>query len=80
MPALLDKSIPIKPNERSCLYECRITHQRLNPRKNRFEHGIFLFLLDLDELPALTARLRLFGQHRSRLYRFRDEDHLRIPG
>lgn len=51
-------------------------HHRLSPKEHRFEYGIFLWSLDLDELDALTARLRLFGRNRRRLYAFRDGDHL----
>src|SRR5688572_12125725 len=60
----------------SCLYECRVMHHRLSPKRHRFEYGIFMALLDLDELDALTARLRFFGRNRSRPYNFQDDDHL----
>ncbi len=63
----------------SCLYECRVTHHRLSPRRHRFEYGIFMALLDLDELDGLTAQLRLFGRNRRRPYSFRDHDHLQCP-
>lgn len=55
-------------------------HHRLEPREHRFRHGLFLVCLDLDELELLTARLRLFGWNRPRLYSFRDADHLALPG
>lgn len=55
-------------------------HHRLEPREHRFRHGLFLAGLDLDELDLLTARLRLFGRNRRRLYSFRDADHLAMPG
>lgn len=55
-------------------------HHRLSPKRHRFEYGIFMALLDLDELDAFTARLRLFGRNRFRPYNFRDDDHLRMRG
>lgn len=63
---------------RSCLYECRVMHQRLAPKPHRFEYGIFMALLDLDELDRLSGSLRLFGRNRARLYNFRDADHLQV--
>lgn len=49
-------------------------HRRFTPREHGFVYRIFLFALDLDELDALDARLRLFSTRRANLYRFRDAD------
>ena len=68
---------------RSCLYEARVMHHRLEPKEHRFEYGIFLACLDLDELDALDARLRWFSRNRRNWLEFRDSDHLpeaEIPG
>jgi hypothetical protein len=62
----------------SCLYECRVMHQRLAPKRYALRHKLVMFYLDLDELDSLSASLRLFGHNRRRLYEFRDADHL--PG
>lgn len=62
----------------SCLYECRVLHARLAPRRHRFVHRIFLFAVDLDELPALSRRLRLFSVDRPNLFSFRDRDYLPV--
>ncbi len=62
----------------SCLYECRILHHRLHPRVHRFEYGIFLACLDLDELDGMSDRMRWFSRNRFNLYQFRDTDHLRL--
>lgn len=76
--------MPLNPSNaesspwRSCLYECRVMHQRLAPKRHRFEYGIFMALVDLDELDRLSGSLRLFGRNRSRLYNFRDADHLQL--
>jgi DUF1365 family protein len=53
-----------------------VLHHRLAPKRHRFEYGIFMVLLDLDELDTLTEQLRLFGRNRRRPYNFRDDDHL----
>ena len=64
---------------RSCLYEARVMHHRLEPRVHHFEYGIFLACLDLDELDALDARLRFFSRNRRNWLEFRDSDHLPHP-
>jgi DUF1365 family protein len=53
-------------------------HHRLAPKHHRFEYGIFMALLDLDELDRLSGSLRLFGHNQARLYNFRDADHLQV--
>jgi DUF1365 family protein len=59
----------------SRLYECHVMHARFAPRENRFLYRIFLFALDLDELPDLHRRLRLFSVGRRNLYSFRESDY-----
>ena len=59
----------------SALYRGTVIHQRLRPIKHRLRYGIFMMLLDLDELPALTRRLRLFSHDRFNLFSFHDSDH-----
>ena len=55
-------------------------HHRLSPRTHRFEYGLFLLSVDLDELPVLSRRLRFLGWNRRNLYELRDRDHLEYPG
>jgi uncharacterized protein len=59
----------------SCLYECSVMHHRLAPKVHHFQHDIFMFYLDLDEVDALAHRLHLFGHNRAGVYNFRDADH-----
>ncbi len=61
-----------------CLYDCRIMHARLHPKKNKFVHGTFMFYLDLDELENNSKKLKLFGYGRKGLYSIHDDDYL--PG
>jgi len=60
----------------SGLYSGVTTHTRFRPRGHRLRYAIFMLLLDLDELPALDARLKAFGQDRFRLTSFSQRDHL----
>lgn len=61
----------------SCLYECRLRHNRLKPKPHRFGFRLFMFYLDLDELSKLDQTLRLFKRNRASLFSFFDGDHLR---
>lgn len=65
----------------SCLYECHVMHKRLQPRPHEFVHRVFLFAIDLDELPAIARQNPLVGLDGEGLYSFRSEDHFqRVPG
>ncbi len=59
---------------RSRLYECSVMHHRFTPKVHRFTYRIFLFAIDLDELPQLHRQLRLFSHHRRNIFSFRDAD------
>ncbi|WP_310538570.1 DUF1365 domain-containing protein [Phenylobacterium sp.] len=60
----------------SGLYSGVTTHTRFRPRGHKLRYGIFMMLLDLDELSTLDGRLKLFGQDRFRLTSFSERDHL----
>jgi len=59
----------------SCLYFGRVKHKRLRPFRHRLDYRVFSIYLDLDELPALSRRLRLFSHNRWNLFGFFDRDH-----
>jgi DUF1365 family protein len=59
----------------SALYPGVVIHQRFRPVRHRLRTRIFSLLLDLDELPALSRRLRLFSVDRFNLFSFRQADH-----
>lgn len=59
----------------SRLYRGRVMHQRLRPLRHRLRYRVFSLLLDLDELPALHARLRLFSLDRFNLFSIHQSDH-----
>ncbi len=58
----------------SCLYFGRVMHKRLMPFRHRLDYGVFSLFLDLDELPVLSKRLRLFSHNRWNLFSFVDRD------
>lgn len=60
---------------RSCLYLGRIMHHRRLPFEHRFVYRVFSLYLDLDELPELDRRLRLFSVERRNLFGFSSRDH-----
>ena len=59
---------------RSGLYLGAVMHRRLRPTVHKFRYRAFWLLLDLDELPALTARLRLFSHNRFNLFALHHAD------
>jgi uncharacterized protein len=60
---------------RSGLYVGSLFHRRLKPKPHRFRYRLFWFLLDLDEIPALSRNLLLFSHNRANWFSFRDRDH-----
>jgi len=59
----------------SCLYECSVMHHRLAPKVHHFQHDIFMFYLDLDELELIAKKTFLFSYNRKNFYSFQDADH-----
>ena len=59
----------------SCLYECSVMHHRFTPKAHHFQHDIFMFYLDLDEVEIVARKMFLFGYNRKNVYSFRDADH-----
>lgn len=58
----------------SALYAGTVMHRRWKPKPHRLQYGVFALLADLDELPALTRRLRLFSHNRFNLFSLMDRD------
>lgn len=63
----------------SSLYICKVMHNRLAPKKHSFWYNVYLFYLNLDELPDLSKKLSWFGLNKFNLFNFRNEDHLQLP-
>ncbi len=63
------------PPPQSALYRGVVVHQRVQPVRHRLRYRIVSMLIDLDELPALSRRLRLFSVDRFNLFSLRQSDH-----
>lgn len=63
---------------RSAVYVGHVAHRRLRPRVHTFRYRAYWLLIDIDELPRLDRRLRLFSLNRWNLFSFYDRDHTRI--
>lgn len=59
----------------SAIYEGDVVHQRLRPKRHRLSYKLFSVLFDLDELPDLDKKFRLFGYNRRSCFSFYDKDH-----
>lgn len=59
----------------SALYTGTVMHRRFKPKQHRLSYRVFWALFDLDELPALTKKLRLFSLERFNLFGFYNADH-----
>ncbi len=59
----------------SAVYVGTVVHKRLRPREHALSYRVFALLLDLDEIPALAARLRLFSSNSWNVLSFHDADH-----
>ena len=62
------------------LYECSVAHCRLKPKRHAFNYRVFMFCVDLDELPNL--RVSGFSHNRFGLFSIDDRDHVALghPG
>ena len=59
----------------SALYFGEVMHRRLGQVSYRFVYKVFSLYADVDELPALHRRLRLFSYNRFNLFSLQDRDH-----
>lgn len=59
----------------SALYRGHLLHARRDEHRRRFRYPIVTVSLDLDELPALDRRLRLFSHNRPNLWSLHDRDY-----
>ncbi len=52
-----------------------VEHVRARPIRHRLRYRIFQILVDLDDLPGLAARSRLFSHERANLFSLLERDH-----
>lgn len=62
------------------LYVGTVAHRRQIPVEHRFQYGIFMWFLNLDELPRLPSLGRWFSTKRWALSRFHRPDYYGDPG
>jgi DUF1365 family protein len=60
---------------RSAVYTGTLMHARRAPARHVFRYPVSYWLFDLDELPVLERRLRLFSVNRRNVVSLRDDDH-----
>jgi DUF1365 family protein len=59
----------------SAIFRGAVVHTRMKPRRHRLRYQVFSMLFDLDELPELDKKFRLFGHNRWAPLAFFDRDH-----
>ncbi|MFN8123046.1 MAG: DUF1365 family protein [Thermoleophilia bacterium] len=64
---------------RSAMYTGTVMHARLSGPRNRFRYPVCMYALDLDEVPELGRRLRLFGERAPKPLTLRAADHVGDP-
>ena len=64
----------------SCLYECQILHWRRKPKEHKLAHKIFMFYLDLDEIPQICRNIQAVNLDRFNFYTFSKKDHIDLGG
>src|SRR5215217_6171853 len=64
----------------NALYECTVAHCRLKPKRHAFSYRVFMFSVDLDELPGIGCFG--FSHNRFNLFTIDDRDHVDLgkPG
>ena len=60
----------------SKIYECEVMHCRISPILNKFIYNIFMFRLDLDEIPKLDKHTPIFSYNKFNIFSFYDKDYL----
>jgi len=58
------------------LYEAKVMHARLWPKKYSFTHSVFCCAIDLDDWDKIGEKTWLMGTGGRALYQFRDQDFL----
>ena len=58
----------------SALYRSTVMHHRVRPVKHRVTYKVFSLLLDVDEIPALAKKLKLFSHNHFNVLSFHDRD------
>jgi DUF1365 family protein len=60
----------------NALYECTVAHSRLVPKRHSFIYQVFMFSVDLDDLPKLAKRIFGFSHNQFNWFSIDDRDHI----
>jgi DUF1365 family protein len=63
-------------NSGAALYDCRIMHCRLKPKRHAFNYGVFMISFELDHFPKLP----FLSHNRFNLFSIQDADHINETG
>lgn len=63
----------------SAIYAGQVRHRRFHPKPHAFQYGLFMVLLDLDELDTVFSKRWLWSTRWFNLAWFRRKDHLGDP-
>jgi hypothetical protein len=55
-----------------CLYECRVNHTRLSPKKHAFNYRVFMLAINIDSFPKIT----FLSRNRFNIFSIDDRDHI----
>ena len=64
---------------RSAIYTGTLVHARRTPAEHVFRYPVCFYAIDLDEIPELDRRLKLFSYNKPGVVTLRDSDHLGDP-
>jgi hypothetical protein len=66
----------------NALYECAVAHCRLKPKRHAFNYRVFMFAVDLDDIPSIAKKIPWFAHNRFNLFSIHDADHVDLgqPG
>ncbi len=59
----------------SALYFGSVFHRRVRPKTHQLRYRVFSALIDLDEIPSLSGRLKLLRFNRRGVLSFHEKDH-----
>ena len=68
----------MKSIQHSGIYSGQVWHQRISPKRHKFQYQLYMICLDLDEIEACSQTSQLFGEKWYHPFRFKTQDHL--PG
>ena len=59
----------------SAIFQGRVVHSRLRPRRHRLRYSAYWLLLDIDKIDQIVGGLRLFSRNRFNLFGLYDRDY-----